>query len=219
MVARPAGSNEMTSWLALPMPAVSSRTCESSTVKVLLDSCVWGGSIVALQSAGHDVEWAGNWPSIRRRGDPQPSRTDHRATRERISGRAGAGVRGGAQALQVPRRSTRARMTRELKSGSETSLSIRTADGRDAARFGSSESLDLEHPAAAGAPLVSFRLTTAELPGLIESPNTPWVSARITDKGLRAPPPLWAGRCSAKCCRYRARPIRWIPNRARDCPR
>jgi len=31
-------------------------------VKVLLDSCVWGGAMVALRAAGHDVEWSGDWP-------------------------------------------------------------------------------------------------------------------------------------------------------------
>ena len=31
-------------------------------MKVLLDSCVWGGVRVALAAAGHDVIWAGEWP-------------------------------------------------------------------------------------------------------------------------------------------------------------
>src|SRR5262252_5266692 len=35
---------------------------ESEPVKVLLDSCVWGGAMVALRAAGHDVEWSGDWP-------------------------------------------------------------------------------------------------------------------------------------------------------------
>jgi predicted nuclease of predicted toxin-antitoxin system len=30
-------------------------------VKVLLDSCVWGGAVAPLQAAGHDVIWAGDW--------------------------------------------------------------------------------------------------------------------------------------------------------------
>lgn len=30
-------------------------------MKVLLDTCVWGGVSRALSSAGHDVIWAGNW--------------------------------------------------------------------------------------------------------------------------------------------------------------
>jgi predicted nuclease of predicted toxin-antitoxin system len=31
-------------------------------VKLLLDSCVWGGAVKRLQGAGHDVVWSGNWP-------------------------------------------------------------------------------------------------------------------------------------------------------------
>jgi predicted nuclease of predicted toxin-antitoxin system len=31
-------------------------------VKILLDACVWGGARSELQSAGHDVDWAGDWP-------------------------------------------------------------------------------------------------------------------------------------------------------------
>jgi predicted nuclease of predicted toxin-antitoxin system len=31
-------------------------------VKVLLDSCVWGGAREPLIAAGHDVIWAGDWP-------------------------------------------------------------------------------------------------------------------------------------------------------------
>jgi predicted nuclease of predicted toxin-antitoxin system len=30
-------------------------------VKVLLDTCVWGGARDALVAAGHDVVWAGEW--------------------------------------------------------------------------------------------------------------------------------------------------------------
>jgi predicted nuclease of predicted toxin-antitoxin system len=30
-------------------------------VKLLLDSCVWGGVCKNLEAAGHDVIWAGNW--------------------------------------------------------------------------------------------------------------------------------------------------------------
>ena len=30
-------------------------------MKVLLDACVWGGAISVLRSAGHDVEWVGDW--------------------------------------------------------------------------------------------------------------------------------------------------------------
>jgi predicted nuclease of predicted toxin-antitoxin system len=32
-------------------------------VKVLLDACVWSGVGGALAAAGHDVIWAGDWPS------------------------------------------------------------------------------------------------------------------------------------------------------------
>ena len=31
-------------------------------MKLLLDTCVWGGVCKELQSAGHDVIWAGEWP-------------------------------------------------------------------------------------------------------------------------------------------------------------
>jgi predicted nuclease of predicted toxin-antitoxin system len=31
-------------------------------MKLLLDSCVWGGVKDNLIAAGHDVVWAGNWP-------------------------------------------------------------------------------------------------------------------------------------------------------------
>jgi predicted nuclease of predicted toxin-antitoxin system len=30
-------------------------------MKLLLDSCVWGGAVKELQAAGHDVIWAGAW--------------------------------------------------------------------------------------------------------------------------------------------------------------
>jgi predicted nuclease of predicted toxin-antitoxin system len=30
-------------------------------VKVLLDTCVWGGAALALRQAGHDMIWAGDW--------------------------------------------------------------------------------------------------------------------------------------------------------------
>jgi hypothetical protein len=30
-------------------------------MKLLLDSCVWGGALAELQAAGHDVVWAGQW--------------------------------------------------------------------------------------------------------------------------------------------------------------
>ncbi len=31
-------------------------------MKFLLDSCVWGGVRAELIAAGHDVNWAGDWP-------------------------------------------------------------------------------------------------------------------------------------------------------------
>lgn len=31
-------------------------------MKVLLDSCVWGGAKETLLAAGHEVEWTGDWP-------------------------------------------------------------------------------------------------------------------------------------------------------------
>ncbi|HED53015.1 MAG TPA: toxin-antitoxin system, toxin component, PIN family protein [Phycisphaerales bacterium] len=30
-------------------------------MKVLLDTCVWGGARGSLTEAGHDVEWTGDW--------------------------------------------------------------------------------------------------------------------------------------------------------------
>jgi predicted nuclease of predicted toxin-antitoxin system len=32
-------------------------------LKVLLDTCVWGGVRAPLRAAGHDVVWCGEWPS------------------------------------------------------------------------------------------------------------------------------------------------------------
>lgn len=32
-------------------------------MKLLLDTCVWGGARAELEAAGHDVIWAGAWPS------------------------------------------------------------------------------------------------------------------------------------------------------------
>lgn len=32
-------------------------------MKVLLDACVWCGVAPELRAAGHDVIWAGDWPS------------------------------------------------------------------------------------------------------------------------------------------------------------
>lgn len=30
-------------------------------MKLLLDSCVWGGALAELRAAGHDVVWSGDW--------------------------------------------------------------------------------------------------------------------------------------------------------------
>ena len=30
-------------------------------MKILLDTCVWGGVVQELRAAGHDVVWAGDW--------------------------------------------------------------------------------------------------------------------------------------------------------------
>lgn len=34
-------------------------------MRVLLDSCVWGGAREVIAVAGHDVQWVGDWE-----GDP-----------------------------------------------------------------------------------------------------------------------------------------------------
>jgi hypothetical protein len=31
-------------------------------MKLLLDSCIWGGALSVLRYAGFDVEWSGEWP-------------------------------------------------------------------------------------------------------------------------------------------------------------
>jgi predicted nuclease of predicted toxin-antitoxin system len=31
-------------------------------MKVLLDTCVWGGAKSVLEAAGHEVIWSGDWP-------------------------------------------------------------------------------------------------------------------------------------------------------------
>jgi len=46
-------------------------------VKLLLDTCVWGGACKELQSAGHDVIWAGEWHE-----DPGDDEILQRAHRE-----------------------------------------------------------------------------------------------------------------------------------------
>ncbi len=30
-------------------------------MKLLLDTCVWGGALKTLEASGHDVVWTGNW--------------------------------------------------------------------------------------------------------------------------------------------------------------
>ena len=30
-------------------------------MKLLLDTCVWGGAVAELRNAGHDVVWSGDW--------------------------------------------------------------------------------------------------------------------------------------------------------------
>jgi len=30
-------------------------------LNLLLDTCIWGGSVAVLASAGHDVQWTGEW--------------------------------------------------------------------------------------------------------------------------------------------------------------
>lgn len=32
-------------------------------MKILLDTCVWGGAKTVLTEAGHDVIWVGDWPA------------------------------------------------------------------------------------------------------------------------------------------------------------
>lgn len=46
-------------------------------MKVLLDTCVWGGVRKALSDAGHDVVWAGDWTT-----DPGDEEILHRAHQE-----------------------------------------------------------------------------------------------------------------------------------------
>jgi predicted nuclease of predicted toxin-antitoxin system len=31
-------------------------------MKLLLDTCVWGGALPVLEAEGHDVVWSGQWP-------------------------------------------------------------------------------------------------------------------------------------------------------------
>ena len=52
-------------------------------MKVLLDSCVWGGVRKALSDAGHDVVWAGDW--TRDPGDEEILDHAHQETRVLIT--------------------------------------------------------------------------------------------------------------------------------------
>ena len=38
-------------------------------MRILLDTCVWGGAVDDLEAAGHDVRWVGAWPQDP--GDPE----------------------------------------------------------------------------------------------------------------------------------------------------
>jgi len=49
-------------------------------VRVLLDTCVWGGARKTLEDAGHDVVWAGDWAT-----DPGDEEILSYAHRERAS--------------------------------------------------------------------------------------------------------------------------------------
>ncbi len=49
-------------------------------MKVLLDTCVWGAAVGDLQSAGHDVIWAGEWDV-----DPGKKIFVHCAANKRVS--------------------------------------------------------------------------------------------------------------------------------------
>jgi len=46
-------------------------------MKILLDTCVWGGVVQELRTAGHDVIWAGDWKE-----DPGDEEILERAHRE-----------------------------------------------------------------------------------------------------------------------------------------
>ena len=47
-------------------------------MKILLDTCVWGGTREHLEVSGHDVVWAGDWPE-----DPGDEEILARAHKER----------------------------------------------------------------------------------------------------------------------------------------
>ncbi len=48
-------------------------------MRLLLDTCVWGGALLPLRTAGHDVIWSGEWPEDP--GDEEILVTAHREER------------------------------------------------------------------------------------------------------------------------------------------
>lgn len=48
-------------------------------MKILLDTCVWGGAVKQLTESGHDVVWAGQWESDP--GDNEILRISHQQQR------------------------------------------------------------------------------------------------------------------------------------------
>jgi predicted nuclease of predicted toxin-antitoxin system len=52
-------------------------------MKVLLDTCVWGGSLRELATQGYDVLWAGDWPSDP--GDEEILARAHRESRTLVT--------------------------------------------------------------------------------------------------------------------------------------
>jgi len=48
-------------------------------MRLLLDTCVWGGALAPLRNAGHDVVWGGDWPEDP--GDEDILETAHREKR------------------------------------------------------------------------------------------------------------------------------------------
>ncbi|MBI2900282.1 MAG: DUF5615 family PIN-like protein [Planctomycetes bacterium] len=52
-------------------------------MRVLLDACVWGGARGEIESAGHDVVWAGEWKQDP--GDDEILARAHRETRVLIT--------------------------------------------------------------------------------------------------------------------------------------
>jgi len=48
-------------------------------MRLLLDTCIWGGAIPELESAGHDILWSGDWQQDP--GDDEILATAHREGR------------------------------------------------------------------------------------------------------------------------------------------